>query len=461
MKTGNNIKRIICAILCLCMMFGIICTAVSCGKNKDKGKDGETQDASETADTPQEGEVAVLRFVENLAAGTQITSDKIKTDYVREEDIPLNAIRDSAKVIDKYLTIPVFADEYIFAGKLSAEAPKPVDPDAEKQKEENYLLVTDHVEVGKDVTTALQNLINKNPGRTLYFPDGKYILSKPIVTSADPAKSVSFRLSNYAVITAASSWTSNDAMIRIGAGADPAEGTVDLTTSSYFMGGIIDASGKATALSVEGGRDNFISNVSIKNAVCGLYLAAGTTGATNTDVENVNIYGKNNTDSVGVKISGINNTLTTVRVSNVITGVEITGEGANTLRNVHVVYTGTDVSSNGFYDKSSGNSYDMCFAEGFGTGFRMQAHTVSSYSACLAFWNDDSISRQYGFASDGAFKSAVRNCRVNALFSGPDSAYLKASGGDGQVIYPLVQGKNNMDDKSYTNYLRGTELLIG
>ena len=458
MKTGNTMKRIICAMLCLCMMFGMICTAVSCGKDKDK--DGETQAASETADTPQEGEVAVLRFVENLAAGTQITSDKIKTDYVREEDIPLNAIRDSAKVIDKYLTIPVFADEYIFAGKLSAEAPKPVDPNATEEKEENYLLVTDYVEVGKDVTTALQNLINKNPGRTLYFPDGKYILSKPITTSADPAKSVSFRLSNYAVITAASGWTSKDAMIRIGAGADPADGTVDLTTSSYFMGGIIDASGKATALSVEGGRDNFISNVSIKNAVCGLYLATGSTGATNTDVENVNIYGKSNTDSIGVKIAGMNNSLTTVRVSNVITGVEITGEG-NTLRNVHVVYEGTDVSSNGFYDKSSGNNYDMCFAEGFGTGYRMQEQTRSSYSGCLAFWNNGDIGRQYGFASDGKFFSAVRNCRVNTLFSGPDSAYLKASGGgSGQVIYPLVQGKANMDDTSYTSYLKGSELII-
>lgn len=36
-----------------------------------------------------------------------------------------------------------------------------------------------------DVTEALQTLINENPNRTLFFPDGTYLIRKPITTSGD------------------------------------------------------------------------------------------------------------------------------------------------------------------------------------------------------------------------------------------------------------------------------------
>ncbi len=36
------------------------------------------------------------------------------------------------------------------------------------------------VNCGYDVAKALQQLIDEHPNRTLYFPDGEYLLSKPI-----------------------------------------------------------------------------------------------------------------------------------------------------------------------------------------------------------------------------------------------------------------------------------------
>ena len=81
-----------------------------------------------------------------------------------------------------------------------------------------YLVVTDFIDNtnGRDVADDLQQLIDKNPNRTLFFPDGDYYLSKPIVTPADPKLSVSLKLSNYARIAAADNWNGDGALVRLG-----------------------------------------------------------------------------------------------------------------------------------------------------------------------------------------------------------------------------------------------------
>ena len=45
------------------------------------------------------------------------------------------------------------------------------------------------------VADALQRLIDENPNRTIYFPDGTYLLSHPVMTPAEPKLSVSLSLS--------------------------------------------------------------------------------------------------------------------------------------------------------------------------------------------------------------------------------------------------------------------------
>ncbi len=84
---------------------------------------------------------------------------------------------------------------------------------------QNYLTVP--ASDGKrDMTYEIQKMIDDNPHRTIFFPDGIYPISSPILTPADPAKSVSLLLSDFAVIQAAEGWQSDEAMIRLG-GKDP------------------------------------------------------------------------------------------------------------------------------------------------------------------------------------------------------------------------------------------------
>ena len=84
--------------------------------------------------------------------------------------------------------------------------------------EKSFLNVADIIprDGSKDVADDIQNIIDANPNRTLYFPDGTYVLSKPICTPADPKKSVSLQLSKYAIIKASDDWNSEEALVRLG-----------------------------------------------------------------------------------------------------------------------------------------------------------------------------------------------------------------------------------------------------
>ena len=61
---------------------------------------------------------------------------------------------------------------------------------------EDFLIITDYLKEGCDVADTIQQVIDANPNRTIYFPDGEYILTHPILTPAKPADSVSLALSN-------------------------------------------------------------------------------------------------------------------------------------------------------------------------------------------------------------------------------------------------------------------------
>ena len=76
---------------------------------------------------------------------------------------------------------------------------------ADDAARKGFVVVTDFVPAdGKsDVADVIQKVINTHPNRTIYFPDGTYLLSKPIATPAEPTLSVDLQLSNYAILKAA------------------------------------------------------------------------------------------------------------------------------------------------------------------------------------------------------------------------------------------------------------------
>ena len=192
-----------------------------------------------------------------------------------------------------------------------------------------YVIVTDTIPAdgSRDVSDDIQKLIDDNPNRTIYFPDGLYRLDKPICTPAHPQKSVDLQLSNYAVLQAGENWNSDEAMIRLGA-IHPANDIRTIGSNYSFAGGIVDGMNRAKGISIDGGRETHVHNVSIKHTIVGIHIKRGAnSGSSDADITQVNIVVSGDTDSIGVLLEGYDNTLTNMRIANVFVGVKLCSSG--------------------------------------------------------------------------------------------------------------------------------------
>ena len=331
-----------------------------------------------------------------------------------------------------------------------------------EQNSLGYVVVSDYIEpsCGEDVSDALQQIINDNPNRTIYFPDGEYLISKPICTPAEPTLSVALQLSNYAVIRAMEGWSSDEAMIRLG-GKDPAN-NIRLVGSNYYLdGGVIDGSGVAKGVSIDGGRETVIRNTSIKNVVLGIHVKQGAnSGSSDCDVSSVNIVGADTPESVGLLVEGYDNTFSNMRIGGVHTGV-ILRTAANSLRNIHPLFYGDReqyASSCGFRDECGNNWYEFCYSDEFAVGFYITNGRRSLYNDCFTYWYSNKGDKHVAFKSEGAFNSSVRNFNVgfgkhNAV---PANVVLEVdeAGGKGDLTNLFVDGNNVANDDVYKKYMR-------
>ena len=324
-----------------------------------------------------------------------------------------------------------------------------------------YVVVTDFINSDgeRDVSEEVQKVIDDNPNRTIFFPDGEYYLSKPIFTPADPKKSVSLKLSNYAKIIAAENWNGDGALVRLG-GKDFAN---DIRTdgSNYFLeGGIIDGAGVADGISIDGGRETAVRNVSIKHTRIGIHVKKGANGGSaDADIFGVNIVGNRKQDSIGLLAEGWDNTFTNMRISDVFVGVWIKSSG-NMLRNIHPLYT-LDYED---YENSCGfindelkpnNWFDFCYSDQFAIGFLIKDHIVMQN--CFCFWYSPREKQHIGIKAVGKFRSIVSNFTVGFCGNDAENAILKEDekGGNG-IIQNVIANRDMIDDFSYENYLKGT-----
>ena len=207
-------------------------------------------------------------------------------------------------------------------------------------KKLGFIVVTDYLEpnTGEDLSAKIQELIDKYPRKTIFFPDGVYTIARPIKTSSNPQKAVSLHLSSFAIIKASNSWKGRtEHMIQLGAIDETF--TISQTGSNYYMyGGIIDGNRKANGIILEGGRETSVRQISIKNVIQGLKIAYNEVyGSNDCDFEAIDIEGCYLPGSVGVHVDGLDNTLTDIRISGFEIGMQLTRAG-NLMHNIHAVY---------------------------------------------------------------------------------------------------------------------------
>ncbi|MBR3780811.1 MAG: hypothetical protein IKK63_06405 [Clostridia bacterium] len=323
--------------------------------------------------------------------------------------------------------------------------------------DKNYIIVTDTVAVnsGEDVSSQIQSIIDENPNRTIYFPDGEYLVSQPILTPANPRKSVSLELSDFAVVKVIGEWKSGEAVIQLG-GKDPYNDTHTNGSNYAVEGGIIDGSGVANGISVNSGRETAIRDVSIKNTVVGIHIMYGAnSGSSDADISGVNIIGTGKTDSVGILVEGFDNTITNVRIGHVFTGVHLKGSG-NMLRNVHPLYYSdyTDYQNScGFLDESGNNWFDYCYSDQFAIGFRTTGYAAGIYNNCFCYWYSPDKDRHTAFKADKGFNSTLTNFKADFKGETPENVVLDVGAFDGTgKIENLSTNTKAVTDFTYLAY---------
>ena len=332
--------------------------------------------------------------------------------------------------------------------------------------ENGYLSVSSVLPTDGSVDAAplLQRLIDENPNRTIFFPDGLYRISQPVRTPADPRLAVSLLLSDFAVIRAADGWDSDEAMIRLG-GKD-AYNSITINGSNYSLsGGIIDGAGLAKGVSIDSGRETAVRNVSIKHTKIGLHIKHGAnSGSSDADIFGVNIVGTGGTDSVGVLVEGYDNTFTNMRVANVYLGFDLRSAG-NSLRNLHPLYTSdnTDYAGScGFIDRCGNNWFSFCYSDQFANGFRLADNVRDVLTDCFAFWYSDRGGPQTLIRCDGRFNSMVTNIKVGFKTRDNRNTILAAEAGGRGVLQNLCLNHGDEswfdDDPTYRTYLKGVIL---
>lgn len=488
----KNIKRFISMLLCAAMLLGVVMLS-ACDKNTSvDGNDDRNTDSGVT--------VQAVRLKNSLEKGEIISAKDIEVVDEKKSNLPEGYITKRVDVIGKRMLEAAEKGTYLAASMIEGgvnEDKENNEIDYEALRNElkaellaeleheiatggidasslGYVLITDYAmpNTGKDVSDAIQKAIDENPHRTIYFPDGEYILGKPIATSGHPDRAVSLNLSNFAVLKASDNWREQEAMVRLG-GAEAANNIHLAGSNYYFSGGVVDGNGRAKGIAIESGRETLITRTSIKNTQVGIHIKRGAnSGSSDADIVTVNIVGNAKPDSIGVLLEGHDNTLTNMRIAAVQTGVLIKS-GTNSLSNIHPLfiyapelhdrnpdmYGEVDLidysKSIGFDDVSNGtNWYDFCYSDQMATGFRFRSGSAV-FQNCFVMWYNTNGSHEIGFDCTGRFNSSILNCQV-WLKSGVETCiFLRvAEKGFGVVENPIFNDNLNTD-KSYLDYLDG------
>lgn len=474
MKNNNiysALRKITCLLLCLFLTLAMLALA-SCSSSEI----AEVEATEDSKESDVEYALAV-RAIDDIMIGDTLAEDRLEIVRVRTDALPATAYSSISDLDGIYAISQISAGDFVTAEKTSAikpeitfeddkgiaDMPEQIDP-----YELGYIVITKYLALveGEDYAPAIRRAIEENPGRTIYFPDGRYTIKSPIVIPADPALSVSLRLSNQAVITAAE-WGDDKtvAMIQIGCAQEnepqtasaPSMNELDFYSERgiSIIGGCLYGSKQASGISIGGGKDTYIYNVSIKGVYNGIHIerADNELGATYVDVDNVNISGMAAPESSGILVEGTYNNFSNMRIASVNYGVLCTETGSNNVfRRIHPLVVGlNDKYTVGFWDKSDGNIFDVCYSDQFSAGFRVDEKTRAVINGSFSYWYMSGYSYHVGYESTGKFNSIIVSGKVLNRYAVAIEAYLYIGeeGGQGVVLYPV----NSVSSRGFIHML--------
>ena len=390
----------------------------------------------------ENGLVDVVILKKKIIKGQKLKTSDLKVVELSPENLPINVITDRSFVNGKYALCDLYEGDYIIGEWLVDDKAKiPYSHLVKKEiecVEDDYIIVTDFLKAntGEDLCVPLQELIDKNPGRTLYFPDGEYVISRSLLTTSEPSESTSFHFSSSAVLKAADYWESggsHSALIRLG--AYKKVNNINMPGSNFFvMGGIFDCGGIADGIAIDAGRETLIKDVVIVNSHYGIYVTQGTNGSSSdTDIDDVTVIGNGKFNSVGVCFAGDDNTITNARISNVGTGMMLSNHtfvSSCTVENVPGMKNTIGFSIGGNVHMSD------CVSINFDTAFNIISSAKGCVKQCTALWTNDESEKRIAF-SVGRLQMLMLGCRAEFFDGNCENIFLDAiEDGSGGVVAP-------------------------
>lgn len=388
-------------------------------------------DATEAPVTEEKpAEITVIVAAKDIPEGTYITDDYLTTVTVPNINIPANVNTELDQVMTKYAKAFVAAGEYVSTDAISSQKINKVNNDLLVQDiqecPDKYLVVTDYVlpNTGKDLTALLQQIIDKNPKRTIYFPDGEYVIASSLVTDSTPTTTVSIQLSDGAVLKASDKWKGSNGAYLICSGADQKENDID-AIGTYFsvIGGTLDGNGKANGIQIVSGRETLFRNLCIKNVDIGIRIERGLNGgSSDDDFEDISIYGTGNEGSIGISIKGHDNTFTNIRIYNMEMGI-YSDAGSSLYKNISIY--GSGAAGTVGIRATSWAWLSQCYVQDCATAYSFKDNR-SIICDSVASWSSDDCTTQTAFSFDNSVGIALSGIRAEFSGTAPETAFIKA-----------------------------------
>lgn len=250
-----------------------------------------------------------------------------------------------------------------------------------------------------DDTIAIQDIIDNNPGKTLYFPKGEYGITTPINLYKANDKLVNIIMDNNATIKNINSSTI-ETLFNIGYDETGTHDRSVFPVTSFIKGGTLDCHNTNYGIKVhpllrllEVFEVNFIK---INN----VGLLSDYDSGNKIIVGNLHIYNcyfeglsSNESNSTAIVINSTDNDIQNITIDRTKKGITINGWGNNFI-NIHAtaVFTNSPSASQrndtiGFECNNTGswNSFNNCYSDTYAVGFKVNGSKLY-LTECKTYW---------------------------------------------------------------------------
>lgn len=308
---------------------------------------------------------------------------------------------------------------------------------------------------GSDQTAKIQKIINSNPGKTIFFPDGEYGINDTITTKADGVNANTVLLLTPNAVLRALPGLNGKFMFHLGADGVVYDGA-ETFKNNGIIGGVLDCSWLSSGIRVSNLQKVNINSVLIVNDdYTGIQVYGGEeTWPADTTIENVIICGNpksNVMSTIAIDVYGTDCKILNVRTIGSYYGVRC-HEGGTFLNNVHPVCK--DSGSLGVnYNNSVGFECDLdqsvtymtqCYADNFAVGFYAKngARIVSEQSQC--YWYSGGDYRHWGVMfDDDNYDCVFKQFHYSTPDEGDNKLLVYSGlGSAGKLYYYMFAAKN-------------------